>query len=173
MLVGYFDESGVHDSSKVVCIGGLVGSLLQWARLEKPWAEQLAVTRVSHFHAAKCEAGGDEYFGISRGLRDSLVTGLTNEIADRALFVLVAALRKDDWDVYASAELKKRFQTPYHFCFESILDFVQAWSEKRMDGEPVAVVFAEHREFKSRAAQMYELYRADKAYKMSWSADVR
>ncbi len=57
MLVAYFDESGTHDQSKVVCIAGLVGTAIEWSRIERPWEENLRTTRVPWFHANDCEEG--------------------------------------------------------------------------------------------------------------------
>lgn len=159
MLVAYFDESGTHgNKSKAVCISGFVGTSTEWARLEKPWSEHLLTLGVSTFHASECEAGTGEFFGKHRGLRESLANGLTIEIAKRNIALITTAVLVDDWNKCASHELKERFKTPYHFCFEFVMHKIDKWSRANVGGEPVALVFADQEQFKERAKIIHDLY---------------
>src|SRR5207302_7156274 len=111
MLAAYLDETGLHGDSPFVAVCGLVGTTLEWSRLERPWAENLRTTRVSVFHATDCENGDEEFFGKSRGIRQSLVSGLSNALSERDLDVVVCGVAQKEWDRCASVETKQRFQT--------------------------------------------------------------
>jgi hypothetical protein len=42
MLKAYFDDAGTHAASPAVVLGGLIGTVDQWERLEKLWGLRLA-----------------------------------------------------------------------------------------------------------------------------------
>lgn len=158
MLVGYFDESGTHDQSKVVSIAGLVGDTLEWSRLERPWKENLATSRIPVFHASQRQ-------GLSDGLWDSLIAGLCIAIGDRDLFVVGSSISRDDWDRCAPPGLKALYQdNPYHFCFVFTMQQINQWSKDHGGGEPVALVFAEQKEYMTQARNFYEIYRESDEY---------
>jgi hypothetical protein len=158
MLAAYLDETGLHGGSPFVAVCGLVGTTLEWSRLEHPWAENLQTTRVSVFHGFDCENGDGEFFGKSLGIRESLVTGLSTDLAKRELDVGVCGVVQKEWDQCASTETKQRFQTPYHFCLEFIFQKLNSWSRINANGEPIAMVFAEHQQYAARTMEIYEHY---------------
>lgn len=159
MLVAYIDETGTHSSSLVAGVCGFIGTAIEWVRLERPWASCLARCKSSVFHATECEEGEGEYFGKSRGIRDALLTGLTDELINRRLSIVSSMVAQQDWNRCASAKIKKRFKTPYHFCFEAMIQRLCAWSREYGSGEPVALVFADQPQYRERAIKVYEHYR--------------
>jgi hypothetical protein len=144
MLVAYFDESGIHDYSKVVSVAGLLGQTRAWSRLEKPWAKNLAVPRIKDlwFHAYECEEGVKQFDGISRPIRESLVAGLTNALLDRGLAFVGGSVFREDWENCAPPEFKQRFPDPYAFCIESAVQEACRFVDHNAPGERVALVIA-------------------------------
>lgn len=168
MLVARFDESGVHDAAEITCIAGVIGRALEWTRIERPWQEHLRLAGVSCFHATECavpKKRKGEYYPLPEPIRTTLFNNCAQAIADRDLRLIVGAVVKKDWELPEFQKLRDRFQTPYHFCFESVLQYTEHWSRTFADGEPVALEFAEHEEYSSRAGELYELYRASPAYR--------
>lgn len=167
MLIGRFDESGVHEAAEVTCIAGLIGTALEWTRLERPWQEHLNRAGVSCFHATECaypKKKKGEYYGLSEPIRTTLVNNCANEISQRNLRIIVGAVMRKDWDLPQFEKIRDRFKSPYHFCFESVLQYIELWSREHADGQPVALEFADHDEYRSRAADLYALYRGSPAY---------
>lgn len=154
MVVAYFDETGTHGPSNFTAVCGFVGTTIEWARLERPWATLLAAHGVTEFHGSKCP----------REILVPLTNALADEIAKRDLDVVVASMAKQDWDRCASAEIKARFVTPYHFCFEFMLHKVVTWSRTYAGGEPVALVFAHHQEYGTHAAEIHNEYHHSAMY---------
>ena len=66
MMEAYFDESGTHDSSPVMCVAGYLFSAEQAARLDLEWADVLDRYKLSHFHAADCAHGVGEFKNLDR-----------------------------------------------------------------------------------------------------------
>src|SRR5271154_47753 len=42
MLKAYFDDAGTHGGSPLAVMGGLIGTIAQWDKLEDRWGKQLA-----------------------------------------------------------------------------------------------------------------------------------
>ncbi len=158
MLVAYLDETGLHGDSPFVAVCGFVGTTIEWSRLERPWAENLRTSRVSVFHATDCENGDGEFFGKNKAIRDALISGLSGELSKRELDVVVCGVAKKEWDQRAPAKIKERFQTPYHFCLEFVLQKLNTWSLAKAGCEPIAMVFADHQQYRARTMEVYEHY---------------
>ena len=142
MLVAYFDESGIHDHSKVISVGGLIGQMREWDRLQKPWKKNLAVQKIEWFHAYECEEGVEQFVGLSRPLRESLVNGLSIALCERHLAYVGGALLRDAWDSTPPGLRRGYADSPYAFCVSTAIiracDFAQAIGKK----ERAAIVFA-------------------------------
>lgn len=159
MLAAYFDESGTHDNSLVVSIAGLVGHMRDWHRLEAPWKRNLKTSRIEVFHAS---ARPD---GMSDGLWGSLKNGLADAIHDQELTVIGTSLSRRDWDLCATQGFRDVYHNnPYHFCFAVTMQQINRWSNMHAGGEPVALVFAEQKEYETAAKETYELYRHSDEY---------
>lgn len=165
MLVAYFDESGTHDHSKVVSICGLVGTAIEWSRLERPWRENLATARVSCFHATDCAMGRREFQGMDRPLRDALSRGLSLALADRELAIIGGAVYRDDWNQCAPKHMKDAYRDPYHLCFALALQQLSEWSDKYAGGDPVALVFARQQQFNAYSEKIHELVNGGEHYR--------
>jgi hypothetical protein len=155
MIAAYFDETGIHDQSPFAAVCGLVGSTIEWARLELPWRKILARHGVTHFHSSAMP---------TKEIRDSLAYALVDEIAKRDFDVVIAAVAKQDWDRCVSPDNKQRFQTPYHFCFEFMLHKLNTLSIERARREPIAAVFADHPSYRLRAEQIHAEYHHSSNY---------
>lgn len=61
MMEVYFDESGTHSSSPVVCLAGYLFTAEQARHLNMEWAEALVHFGVTKFHATDCSNGRNEF----------------------------------------------------------------------------------------------------------------
>ena len=90
MIVGYFDGSGTHEGSNVLCIAGFIGEVEAFVELDQRWAKVLDDprwrTRLPEFHMVDCVHGDGEFLkgGWSYAERLSLYGALTGVIVDVA-----------------------------------------------------------------------------------------
>lgn len=158
VLVGYFDESGISKQDPLVLVAGAVADSVIWSRLELPWKEHLGTTRVDWFHAVDCEHGEGEFKHIDRPFRQSLVYALSRELGSLRPQCFGSGLFRDDWQFVADIVRRRTGDDPFYFCFELCLQQISEWSRTYADGEPVALVFAQHQKYRNRAEQLHSYY---------------
>jgi hypothetical protein len=158
VLVGYFDESGMAPRDKVAMIAGAVADSAAWSALEKPWAKHLASFEKTWYHAVDAEHGEGDFSRTDRPFREAVTNLLSRELAAVPMQMFVSGAYRADWQ-FASDAVKKRCQDdPYYFAFELCLQQISRWSQDYCDGEPVALVFAEHDQYQERARRLHEFY---------------
>lgn len=168
MLVAYFDESGIHDHSKVVSVAGLLADTSEWARLEQPWREQLSrpwLPKNLWFHAYECEEGVEQFDGIQRPVREALANGLTNAILDRSMAFIGGSVFREDWERCTPQAFRNRFADPYDFCFEFAIQHVAEYVSEHFPGEFAAVVVAVPQDSRRLYVEkIHDLYQRSGAY---------
>jgi hypothetical protein len=80
MMEAYFDESGTHKASPVVCIAGYLFTTEQARHLNREWADTLADFGVTIFHASEC--------GNGRGEFQHLLPERRNELTKRIIGII-------------------------------------------------------------------------------------
>jgi Protein of unknown function (DUF3800) len=88
-LKAFLDESGIHDSSPVVTVGGVMGTEQDWSDLSLRWEELLARHRLPYFHASDFEARQDVFGDLSKADRLTLQLGLIDAVRDTRLWAYV------------------------------------------------------------------------------------
>jgi Protein of unknown function (DUF3800) len=157
MLWAYFDETGTHDQSEMVMIGGLVSAADDWQSLENDWQRLLSNLEIAYFHASECNAGDGIFASLPREFRYDLARNLAKIIASHVVGTVQANIFREDWMAQKDG-LERHFSDPYHFCFESCMHRLSTWSKQHANGERVALVFALQNERPSRAYQLYSAY---------------
>lgn len=146
MLVAFFDESGIHDHSTVISVGGLIGRMREWDRLEKPWRQNLErpwLPKDLWFHAYECEEGVKQFEGVDRPFRDALVNGLSIALCDRMIGYVGGAVYRSAWDNIATPKLREAYGgSPYAFCVATAMVRAADFAQKVNPGERAALVFA-------------------------------
>ena len=66
MLKAYFDDSGTHNGSAVIAVGGFVAKAEEWDVFEREWSEMLEVEEIGWFHMTDCEGQYGEFSGWSK-----------------------------------------------------------------------------------------------------------
>jgi len=158
VLHAYLDESGVHDQSPIILVGGWIAPADLWAAFEPDWNEVLTRFGLTYFHASTCEAGDGIYRALSRDLRDLLFSGLAKVIAKHKPTAVYTAIKRVHFNE-TRARGVEIFDTPYHACFEFAIQQMARWLKTEVNGESVALVFAEHRDYEPQARLLYEMYR--------------
>lgn len=151
MLRAYLDESGTHDGSAVVSIGGLIGSKVEWEALEPPWdavLSEYAERGVKTWHTSDAIHQNEEFAGVDKPGVNHIMTQLSQLLGSRQLAAISSAVVVDDWNaVVRDKAFLERFPTPFALCFEDIVRGLSLWARDNAGGERVAPVFAYRSEY--------------------------
>lgn len=103
MITGYFDDSGTHDTSEIVLVGGLLGNQYQWQYFNELWASQLREPvpgkfALSRFHMTECQARRGEFDGWNTEQVEFLVRQLTDIIIRCGLWGYGCGVARDAWN---------------------------------------------------------------------------
>jgi hypothetical protein len=148
MLRAYFDDAGTHAGSPIAVMGGLIGTVAQWERLEEAWSKQLAdpipeleKPRLSMFHMAACEAADREFRDYKPVERQAVAQNFRKIIANSGLASTASAVDVAAWNdlVVGPARdyLGPAIEPGFAHCLTRARDF--AWDHP--EGRQIAVVF--------------------------------
>lgn len=171
MLKAYFDESGIHEGSAVTAIGGYVGTKTAWEALEPKWGAILSPYQergIKFFHMAESLAQEGQFGRIDKPNTNYLITQLAQILGEPSadLEPFFSAVVIEDWKAVVRDEaFLLRFPHPIDLCFENLVQNLWRWAKQSAGGEIVCPMFAYHREFAPRMAEIGRVYGAQDWYK--------
>jgi hypothetical protein len=115
LMRGYFDESGIHDSSRITTIAGWMFTAEEGPLCLKEWGELLATKGLEEFHAADF----DHFAKANKWTLDDyneFVDGMVNVLGKRAWFGLSASVVAEAYEALP-IWLKTRIGKRYHLRF--------------------------------------------------------
>lgn len=116
----YIDESGTHDSSEMMTIGGLVGRPTQWNYFDRRWAKMLKKRGIPYFHTKSLMDTHKPFKGWNRVRKAELINRAGDIQRNHTMFGFSVALCRSDYDeFYKSGERPKKIplDTMYGLCF--------------------------------------------------------
>jgi hypothetical protein len=121
MLVAYFDDSGTHDASRFVLLGGLYADEKRWSAFDADWRFRLAAPvpgkpALKRFHMAECEAGEGEFASYNRAERDLLIHDLREIIVRHTINGYVCGVSRSDWDALVQGDVRAFLGDAERFC---------------------------------------------------------
>jgi hypothetical protein len=129
VLKGYFDDSGTHDGSKVVAIGGCVAREEQWALFEPEWRDMLKHFGIDEYRSVDLQAFEGEFKGWDETKRRQLVAWAAKIGEQWAKAPFSSLLIRKDYEQVVPdwAKLTAAFGDEYNFCFQMTVGQVMAW----------------------------------------------
>lgn len=122
MLRAYFDDSGTHENSPVVVIGGLLGLTEDWGRLEDEWLAKLALPLpgkppLKAFHLSHIVGHHGEFkdYGTAEG--DALRHDFRQIILRANLRQLSVVVSRPDWDELVVSPYREFMGSAEEACF--------------------------------------------------------
>jgi hypothetical protein len=145
-LKGFFDDSGTHDDSDVVVIGGLIGTVGQWEQFEMGWAAKLAAPLpgkppLRMFHLSHCAAADGEFKGYSEPERDAVTHDFRKIIIDAKLMSVASAIDRKAWDELVTGPYRQVLGEAVDICAENCVTETIRIADSHPDGDKVALVF--------------------------------
>lgn len=145
-LKGYFDDSGTHDQSDVVVVGGLIGTVAQWERFEKAWAAKLAEPLpgkppIKMFHLSHCAATDGEFKTYSRAESDAVIHDFRQIIIDAKLTSTASAVDRKAWDDLVVGPYRQVLGEAVDICAENCVAETIRIANPHPEGDKIAFVF--------------------------------
>lgn len=143
LFTAYFDDSGTHEGSCAIAVGGYVSSDRRWANLQKEWAKCLDDAGIEIFRAADFDNYQEPYDAWSktkrRAVQDELIR-LIRVYAEVGIYATVA--RKDHEFVnWLTRHINPMKIDPYTICVSYALQRIEEWADKYNHHDPIAYIF--------------------------------
>lgn len=164
MLQAYLDDSGTHDGSPVVVVGGLIGLEKDWRNLEEQWLTKLAAPLpnkrpLKSFHLGPCVQRRGEFEDYSFAESEALRHDFRQIILGSNLYQLSLAIPKTDWDELIVPPYRNFLGTAEEACFfqfiEKSIELVRKFKTQKLQ---IAYVYDLGRESEhlARVARLFK-----------------
>ncbi|MGO9061425.1 MAG: DUF3800 domain-containing protein [Candidatus Binataceae bacterium] len=153
----FFDESGTHDGSEVVAVGGLLATYEAWVRVELEWRQVLSSKEgVAVFHFTDFMARRPP-FNWPNQERDDFMERLTTIIGENVSLGIAYGIYREDYEALPSG-LRNDFKDIYHccsyFCLESLVKWRKTFTGPELP-KPLEFLFDRKKGFEGLAASIY------------------
>jgi hypothetical protein len=138
MMEAYFDESGTHAGSPVICVAGYLFTAEQAVHLDREWKQALEEFEVSHFHAADCGNGFGEFKPLAPEQCIELTKRLIGTIKRRMEIGVAVSLSETDFGQIEAPEWERG--GPYMLCAFHALAAISGWADLRDYHEKISSV---------------------------------
>lgn len=126
MLKAYFDDSGTHNKSPVVVVGGLLGLKDDWTKLDSEWRAKLAAPLpgkppLKAFHLSHCCLHEEEFRDYTTTEGDVLRHDLRQIMLRAGLYQLSYVVSRADWDELVLPQYRGVMGSAEEACFLSFV----------------------------------------------------
>jgi Protein of unknown function (DUF3800) len=99
----YLDESGTHDDSPIMLMGGFLGNTEQWGRFNNEWRLLLETSGISYCHGTELVHGKKQFKGWPFHKRRAFQDEANRIMLGYLELGVTAIVRKDDYDAIYKA----------------------------------------------------------------------
>ncbi len=158
MLEAYFDESGTHAGSPVMCVAGYLLSAEQALHLDREWAETLTEFGVSCFHMADCAHSVEEFSGMDPRKRKDLLVRLIGIIKRRVEIGIAVSISETDFGRIDAPKWKRG--GPYSLAALQVLAAVVSWADTYSYKGKISYFFESGHKHQSHTNKAIDMLRA-------------
>ena len=151
----YFDESGSHDGSPVLCVAGYIIESENAKILTDEWNEVLAAKALTHFHMIDCAHGVGEFSVLSKAERIEVAKNLIEIIKARVVRGLGAMVVSDQYN--ALMPHHQNMGSAYNYCIWHCREGVRLWADEVQFNGDVAYFFESGHKSQSEANRIMHL----------------
>jgi Protein of unknown function (DUF3800) len=123
----YLDESGTHDDSPIMLMGGFLANTEQWESFNNEWQSLLKSFGIQSCHAVDLKHHTKQFKGWSVDKRKEFILEANRIIQEQLELGVTTIIRKDDYDsIYKSASnpQKLRKDSKFGVLFRGCLSFI-------------------------------------------------
>jgi hypothetical protein len=171
----FFDESGTHDGSDIITVGGLISSYDGWSRWEIEHQRILKAFGINVFHFSKFMARKGEFNNDwSDEKRNEFMERLCTTVSDNIVVGLATSVFREDYERYVPDWLRRQVRHPYYFglftCFWQIVTMPQVTKRVTLP-KPVEFLFDRKRHYEGFASSIFYSIK-DQFEKLEWSHPI-
>jgi hypothetical protein len=135
MLTAYFDDSGTHSSSDIVCWAGLFGNQFQWASFDQDWKKRLHESLpgrdpINKFHMYDCQNALNEYSGWKRHEIDFFCDELGRVIVKNGLYGYALGIARKEWDAEVQGDRRRVLGDAEAYCVANCFLMAERWATR-------------------------------------------
>lgn len=128
MLKAFFDDSGTHDTSPVIVMGGLIADEADWIGLEAEWLALRNALGIRKMRMSDCEGARGDFGKFDRDARDRAIAGFREIIIKAQPLMLISAVSRASWDdATARSDLLRIHATPLDLLFNNCMQKAMRW----------------------------------------------
>ncbi|MHC2255943.1 hypothetical protein ACVILK_005635 [Bradyrhizobium embrapense] len=142
-LTAYFDESGTHDTSPTLILGGAVAKNIRWSRTKRELRSLFKIYGLDRFHAVDVRHRRGSFKGWSQTKLQAFFADFLKLIFKRSAYCVTVACEPDAYaEIYRSADTHRsvRKDTHYGLCFRVSLGAIIHFISDRPWTWPLDVV---------------------------------
>ena len=124
----YFDESGTHDGSPVLCVAGYLIPAECRQAFNSEWIETLQSKGLTHFHMVDCAHGNGEFAKLGKGDRIDVQTKLIELIRDSSVRGIGAMVVSSVYEQLMP--FHPNMGSAYNYCIWHCLEAARLWIEE-------------------------------------------
>jgi len=131
MMEAYFDESGTHQGSPVMCVAGYLFDSDQCKRLTEDWSQTLRSNGLAYFRMSECANGTGEFKNLPMAQRIEVERKLINHIKTRMTHGFAVSMVEQELVEMAPPGFIQVFGSAYTACTMIALASVGYWATER------------------------------------------
>jgi len=158
MIICYMDESGTHEASKAVAVGGYLARWEQWKKFRRRWNRLLQKYEVADFHMKNIAHFRREFEGWKEDRRNSFLEGAAAIIRKHTILALGLGFVTADYEANERAD-------KYFVCLHGAIQFLLFRMERHKGflhlraGEKISFVFDQKPGFEGGAERVFTYLR--------------
>lgn len=116
LLTAYLDDSGTHDGSHTIVVGGVIALQSDWDSILRKWIEALNERGVSYFHSTDFSNARQGFEGWEEEKRRSLVNDLLSVFEDYMILPVGIGVTREKFSRIRKEKYTDVPDDPYSFC---------------------------------------------------------
>jgi len=150
LLESYFDESGSHEGSPVLCVAGYLYNKADCLNLDWQWKEVLDQYGLPYFRMVDCAHGNEPFDKLSKDDRIAVATRMIELIKKYMTYGFSVTIDETQYDTWRKDQYPL-FGSAYTWCCWMSLIAVGSWAAKfGFDGK-IAYFFEAGHKFQAEA----------------------
>jgi Protein of unknown function (DUF3800) len=128
-MEAYYDESGTHSNSSIICVAGYLFAPEQRQRFDQEWMEVLKAYNLPYFRMSECAHAAGAFRG-RKNICALVAKQLIGIIKRRAELGMATSISETDYVEHIPSEWRLMMGSAYSWCIRWAMGLVRDWVER-------------------------------------------